>query len=118
MYAARTEYTAVSLPEAHAQIRRLKAELLAVVQDTAPPQLAGVISGINHYYGRDEIPIGAYKGGGLTLAGQPPLQFVASVMSSFDSPIRSTAQVALLAAMSGNYDPSHQWPPSYALSSH
>ena len=29
MYAARTEYTAVSLPEAHAQIRRLKAELLA-----------------------------------------------------------------------------------------
>ena len=27
MYAARTEYTAVSLPEAHAQIRRLKAEL-------------------------------------------------------------------------------------------
>ena len=27
LYAARTEYTAVSLPEAHAQIRRLKAEL-------------------------------------------------------------------------------------------
>ena len=27
MYSARTEYTAVSLPEAHAQIRRLKAEL-------------------------------------------------------------------------------------------
>ena len=31
-----------------------EAELLAVVQDTAPVRCAGAISVVNHYYGRDE----------------------------------------------------------------
>ena len=39
MYAARTEYTAVSLPEAHAQIRRLKAELLTLADKDHELQL-------------------------------------------------------------------------------
>lgn len=68
-------------------------ELLAVMQDTAPPQCAGVISAINHWYGRDDIPIGAYKGAGLTLVGEPPLAYVDSVVSNFPSPIRNTSQV-------------------------
>ena len=42
-------------------------ELLAVLQDTLPPPCAGAISVINHWYGRDDIPIGAYKGSGLSL---------------------------------------------------
>ena len=44
-------------------------ELLAVLQDTLPPSCAGAISVINHWYGRDDIPIGAYKGSGLSLVG-------------------------------------------------
>ena len=44
-------------------------ELLAVLQDTLPPPCAGAISVINHWYGRDDIPIGAYKGSGLSLVG-------------------------------------------------
>eukprot|EP01051_Picozoa_sp_SAG22_P010248 SAG22_NODE_910_length_6547_cov_2.044975_2_plen_109_part_00 len=38
-----------------------EAELLAVVQNTAPLKCAGAISVLNHFYGRDDIPIGAYN---------------------------------------------------------
>ena len=62
-------------------------ELLAVVQDTAPPPCAGVISVINHYYGRDDIPIGAYKGSGLSMVGNPALTYVDNLVRNFPSPI-------------------------------
>ena len=94
-------------------------ELLAVLQDTLPPPCAGAISVINHWYGRDDIPIGAYKGSGLSLvgdarthmrmarppafpfvrpafahqAGNPPLTYVESLVSNFPSPIRDSSQV-------------------------
>ena len=44
-------------------------------------------------YGRDDIPIGAYKGTGLTLAGNPPLTYVDSLVRHFPSPIRDSTQV-------------------------
>ena len=73
----------VALCISHAMVDNGEAELLAVVQDTAPPACAGVISVLNHWYGRDDIPIGAYKGSGLSLAGNPPLTYVDSLVRSF-----------------------------------
>lgn len=57
----------VALCTLHAMMDNGEVELLAVLQDTLPPPCAGAISVINHWYGRDEIPIGAYKGAGLSL---------------------------------------------------
>ena len=51
----------VALCTLHALEDNGEVELLAVVHDTAPPPCAGVISAINHWYGRDDIPIGAYN---------------------------------------------------------
>ena len=83
----------VALCALHALMDNGEVELLAVMQDTAPPPLAGVISVINHWYGRDDIPIGAYKGSGLTLAGNPPLTYVEELLGKFESPIRNSTQV-------------------------
>ena len=83
----------VALCTLHALMDNGEVELLAVVQDTAPPPVAGVISVINHWYGRDDVPIGAYKGGGLTLAGEPPLTYVDALVRTFPSPIRNSTQV-------------------------
>ena len=47
---------------AHALQALGEANILAVLHDTASPNGAGAISVINHYYGRDAIPIGAYRG--------------------------------------------------------
>jgi inosine-uridine nucleoside N-ribohydrolase len=47
---------------AHALQDNGEASILAVVHDTGAPAGAGAISVINHYYGRDNIPIGAYRG--------------------------------------------------------
>jgi hypothetical protein len=51
---------------AHALVDNGGAELLAVEQNTQPPPCSGVISVLNRHYGRDSVPIGAYKGPGLT----------------------------------------------------
>ena len=83
----------VALCISHALMDNGEAELLAVVQDTAPPPCAGAISVINHWYGRDHIPIGAYKGSGLTQTGKPPLTYVDSLVRNFPSPIKNSTQV-------------------------
>ncbi|EOD08919.1 hypothetical protein EMIHUDRAFT_258086, partial [Emiliania huxleyi CCMP1516] len=47
---------------AHALQDRNKAEILAVTHNTGLEQGVGAVSVINHYFGRDDIPIGAYRG--------------------------------------------------------
>ena len=47
---------------AHALADNNETDILLVVHDTGFRLGAGAISSINHFYGRDEIPIGAYKG--------------------------------------------------------
>ena len=39
-----------------------EAELLAVVHSTGYPTAIGAVSVINHFFGRDDIPLGAFKG--------------------------------------------------------
>lgn len=78
---------------ANALADRNEVNLLAVVQDTLPPQGVGVISVLNQYYGRgiDAVKIGGYQGG--KLADNGTLPYVADLLSSHPSPVRSAANV-------------------------
>lgn len=51
-----------ALCTAHALANTGEANILAITHDTANEYGVGAISAINHYYGRDNIPIGAYRG--------------------------------------------------------
>ena len=74
-------------------------ELLAVVQNTAPVECSGAISVLNHFYGRDSVPIGAYDittpGATLELGTtrEQQLPYVSALTSTFDSPIKNSTQV-------------------------
>lgn len=72
-----------------------EAELLAVVQNTAPVASAGAISVLNHYYGRDAVAIGAYNIStpGATLEQEHPLPYVTTLVSEFSSPIKNSSQM-------------------------
>ena len=82
---------------AHALADTGEAELAAVVHNTGLVQGAGAISVINHYYGRDDVPIGAYVG-----AFDNPLvtpnrygagSYVLPLVAKFPSPVRNSSQV-------------------------
>ena len=61
----------------HALADRKETELLAVVHNTGLLEGVGAISVINHYYGRDHVPIGAFKGKfGSTIPGKSLLYSV------------------------------------------
>jgi hypothetical protein len=77
---------------AHALTDNGEAELLAVVQNSQPPACTGVISVLNHWYGRDAIPLGAYKGAGLPHSNQP-LSYVDDLVGSFTPPVSNSSQV-------------------------
>lgn len=79
-----------------------EAEIIAVVHNTGLAQGVGAISVINHFYGRDDIPIGAYKG----LFDNPDLAapgswehnsssgpYVRELVSRLPSPIKNSSQV-------------------------
>jgi hypothetical protein len=79
----------------HALEQRGEAELLAIVQNTAPLQCAGVISVLNHFYGKDDLPIGAYNIStpGATLEQEDPLPYVPLLANGWPSKIKNTTQV-------------------------
>ena len=85
----------VALCISHALMDNGEAELIAIVQDTAPVKCAGAISVLNHFYGRDDIPIGAYNitTPGASLIQQQPLPYVTAIVDHFDSPINNSTQV-------------------------
>eukprot|EP00937_MAST-01D_sp_MAST-1D-sp2_P002065 g2065.t1 len=76
---------------ANALVDNGEAELLAVVHDTSPVQCVGAISVINHWYGRDDVPIGAYKGDDLAPA--QPKAYVEDLVAHWPSPIKNSSQV-------------------------
>lgn len=86
----------VALSMTNALVDTGEVDLLAVVLDTAPFHSAGVISVINHYYGRDldEVPIGAYNTStfNATLEMQDPLPYVDQLVNEFPSPIKNSTQ--------------------------
>lgn len=91
----------LAIAMAHALVDLGEAELVAVVHNTGLPTGAGAISVINHFYGRDDVLIGAYKGNfdnpefsemlddtGRTVSGP-----YVDKMLLFPSPIRNNTQV-------------------------
>merc|ERR1711924_301722 len=75
----------------HALMDTGEAELLAVVVDTIPAKCPGVVSVLNHYYGRDDIPIGSYKGTDLQQTNTA--SYVDDLVDNWDSPIKNSSQV-------------------------
>ena len=79
----------------HALEQRGEAKLLAIVQNTAPLQCAGAISVLNHFYGNDNLPIGAYNTStvGATLQQEQPLPYVTMLAKGWPSRVKDTTQV-------------------------
>jgi hypothetical protein len=84
----------VAICIANALADKGEAELIAVVQNTAPLACSGAISVLNHFYGRDGVPIGAYNISTpeATLLQQQPLPYVTDIVSTFDSPIKNSTE--------------------------
>ena len=86
---------------AHALMDLDEAEILAVVHNTGLEQGVGAVSVINHFYGRDHIPIGAYRGpiGWPLMTPAPEWTnhgagwYVEALVDNFPSPIRNCSQV-------------------------
>eukprot|EP00966_Prymnesium_polylepis_P137852 3185830-Prymnesium_polylepis.1 len=85
----------VAICIAHALEQRGEAELLAIVQDTAPLKCAGVIGVLNHWYQRSDLPIGAYNidTAGATLELEKPLPYVEELVDNWPSPVNNSSQV-------------------------
>lgn len=64
--------------------------LLAIMVNTVPSVCTAAVSVLQHYYGRDDVPIGAYKGESGYNVTHP---FVSLLANNWPSPIRSKAQV-------------------------
>lgn len=85
---------------AHALTDAGEATIRAVTHDTANPYGASSISVINHFYGRDEIPIGAYRGpiGAPDLTPGPDWTnrglgwYTPELSSRFPAPIRNASE--------------------------
>ena len=81
---------------AHALQDRGEAEIRAIVHDAGIPEGIGAVSVLNHFYGRDDILLGAYKGN----FGKDPNNngwvrgaYVDDLVNNWDSPIRDSSQV-------------------------
>mmetsp|Transcript_16646 Transcript_16646/g.31566 ORF Transcript_16646/g.31566 Transcript_16646/m.31566 type:complete len:367 (-) Transcript_16646:144-1244(-) len=75
---------------AHSLMDEGKANLLAVVHNTGLPEGIGAVSVINHYYGRDDVELGAFKGSfGESISGP----YVQDLVSSYASPVKNSSQV-------------------------
>lgn len=80
---------------AHALADAGEVDLLGIVVNTSPARCAGVVSVINRYYGRDLLPIGAYKGDDLSPTA-PFLPYVTELTSgrwNFSRGVRNASQV-------------------------
>merc|ERR1719341_885429 len=79
-----------ALCAAHGLVQLGEAEILAVVHNVGYPRAIGAVSVINHFYGRDDIRLGAFKGNFGASSSGP---YIDHLLDSFDSPIRNYSQV-------------------------
>ena len=91
----------VAICLAHALADRGEANILAIVHDAGIPEGIGAVSVLNHFYGRDDILLGAYKGeygkdgNGNWVRGH----YVDHLVNNWDSPIRDSSQVRRVMVM-------------------
>eukprot|EP00054_Salpingoeca_dolichothecata_P004952 m.32538 g.32538 ORF g.32538 m.32538 type:complete len:324 (-) comp14996_c0_seq2:19-990(-) len=81
---------------ANALMDRGEVDILAIVHNTGYPEGIGAVSAMNHYYGRDDIPLGAYKG----IFGHAPNngpwvtgKYVPDIVANFSGPVTNYTQV-------------------------
>ena len=80
---------------AHVLQNRGETEIKAIVHNAGIPEGIGAVSVLNHYYGRDDILLGAYKGefgkdnSGNWVRGS----YVDDLVNNWDSPIKDSSQV-------------------------
>ena len=85
----------VAICLAHKLADRGEANILAIVHDAGIPEGIGAVSVLNHYFGRDEILLGAYKGeygkdfNGNWVRGH----YVDDLVNNWDSPVWNSDQV-------------------------
>merc|ERR1719498_948467 len=60
-----------------------EADLLAVVVNTKPHKCTGAVSVLYHLYGRDDLPLGSYKGADLPDIAPHP--YVDDIVDNWDS---------------------------------
>jgi len=79
----------LALCSAHAIEKEGFAEIKAVVSNVGYPKIIGAVSVINHFFGRDHIKLGAYKGTfGDTFAGGMGGKYVDDLVDTFPSPVK------------------------------
>ena len=78
---------------AHALTTLGEANLLAIVVNTKPAEGVGVVSVLNEWYGRSDLPIGAYKGDAISdVSGQLP--YVEELVTGWPSKVKNSSQVS------------------------
>jgi len=66
------------------------ADIKAVVSNVGYPSIIGAVSVINHYFGRDNITLGAYKGTfGNDFDGGMNGKYVDDLVNNFESPVKN-----------------------------
>lgn len=71
-----------------------EAEIIAVVHDTGLPTGIGAVASIMHYYGRDHVPLGAYKGKyDANMRGWPNRSYVDDLVAHSGAKIKNYTQV-------------------------
>jgi len=86
----------VAICLAHALMDRGEVDIKAIVHDAGIPEGIGAVSVLNHFYGRDDIPLGAYKGdfgrtpdGGDWVRGH----YVDDLVDNYPSPVKGSWDV-------------------------
>ena len=83
---------AAAIAIAHVLERRGEARLLGVVHNAALAAGVGGISSINHYFGRDDVPIGAYTTGGVGFNDYGPKPYVDELVRDFPGLVANASQ--------------------------
>ena len=86
----------VAICMAHALMDRGEVEIKAIVHDAGIPEGIGAISVLNTFYGRENIPLGAYKGAfGRTPNGDDWVRgwYVDDLVDNYPSPVKDSREV-------------------------
>merc|ERR1719510_1258856 len=85
----------VAICMAHALMDNGEVDIKAIVHDAGIPEGIGAMSVLNHYYGRDDIVLGAYKGdfGKWPGGGWVEGDYVMDLVRNYPSPVKDSSQV-------------------------
>jgi len=85
----------VAVCMAHALMDNGEVDIKAIVHDAGIPEGIGAMSVLNHYYGRDDILLGAYKGnfGKWPGGGWVEGDYVMDLVRNYPSPVKDSSQV-------------------------